>query len=144
MVALDLWSSTRPSTTSHLIKLPMLPDPCRKIASIFLHMFTRTPALQPAPAVTCLKPSVGHQESIITHCALWTDHVANQVVKDSGLRDKLGHGLGAHCVEMEAAGVVDNLPCLVIRSICDYADSHKMAIGRDTPLGGSSIREITC
>jgi nucleoside phosphorylase len=26
---------------------------------------------------------------------------------------------------MEAAGLVDRFPCLVIRGICDYADSHK-------------------
>jgi hypothetical protein len=26
---------------------------------------------------------------------------------------------------MEAAGVMDRFPCLVIRGICDYADSHK-------------------
>ena len=29
------------------------------------------------------------------------------------------------CVEMEAAGLVNNFPCIVIRGICDYADSHK-------------------
>jgi Cdc6-like AAA superfamily ATPase len=29
------------------------------------------------------------------------------------------------CVEMEAAGLMDTFPCLVIRGICDYADSHK-------------------
>ena len=29
------------------------------------------------------------------------------------------------CVEMEAAGLMDDFPCLVIRGICDYADSHK-------------------
>ena|SRR5256885_15501310 len=29
------------------------------------------------------------------------------------------------CVEMEAAGLMDSFPCLVIRGICDYADSHK-------------------
>ena len=29
------------------------------------------------------------------------------------------------CVEMEAAGLMDEFPCLVIRGICDYADSHK-------------------
>ena len=29
------------------------------------------------------------------------------------------------CVEMEAAGVVNDLPCLVIRGISDYADSYK-------------------
>jgi hypothetical protein len=26
---------------------------------------------------------------------------------------------------MEAAGLMNNFPCLVIRGICDYADSHK-------------------
>ena len=26
---------------------------------------------------------------------------------------------------MEAAGLMDESPCLVIRGICDYADSHK-------------------
>jgi hypothetical protein len=26
---------------------------------------------------------------------------------------------------MEAAGLMDGFPCLVIRGICDYADSHK-------------------
>lgn len=26
---------------------------------------------------------------------------------------------------MEAAGLMDEYPCLVIRGICDYADSHK-------------------
>jgi nucleoside phosphorylase len=26
---------------------------------------------------------------------------------------------------MEAAGLMDNFPCLVVRGICDYADSHK-------------------
>ncbi|KAH1541476.1 hypothetical protein KXX57_006408, partial [Aspergillus fumigatus] len=50
---------------------------------------------------------------------------ANQVVKDSQLRDKLGRDLGVLCVEMEAAGLMNNYPCLVIRGICDYADSHK-------------------
>lgn len=50
---------------------------------------------------------------------------ANQVVKDSQLRDKLAHELGAYCVEMEAAGLMNNYQCLVIRGICDYADSHK-------------------
>lgn len=29
------------------------------------------------------------------------------------------------CFEMEAAGLMNHFPCLVIRGICDYADSHK-------------------
>lgn len=50
---------------------------------------------------------------------------SNQVVKDSQLRDQLGRELDAYCLEMEAAGLMNNYPCLVIRGICDYADSHK-------------------
>ncbi|KAL4800740.1 Pfs, NB-ARC and TPR domain protein [Aspergillus venezuelensis] len=71
---------------------------------------------------TVRRPPRKHDKPVV-HYGLIAS--ANQVVKDSGLRDKLGHALGAHCVEMEAAGVMDNLPCLVIRGICDYADSHK-------------------
>ncbi|KAK2025454.1 purine and uridine phosphorylase, partial [Colletotrichum zoysiae] len=48
----------------------------------------------------------------------------NQVVKDAKTRDRLSKELGALCFEMEAAGLQD-FPCLVIRGICDYADSHK-------------------
>ena len=50
---------------------------------------------------------------------------ANEVIKDSETRDKLRKDLGILCVEMEAAGLLDELSCLVIRGICDYADSHK-------------------
>ncbi|RDW76902.1 Nucleoside phosphorylase [Aspergillus mulundensis] len=50
---------------------------------------------------------------------------ADQVVRDSRLRDRLGQELGVYCVEMEAAGLMNNYPCLVIRGVCDYADSHK-------------------
>ena len=50
---------------------------------------------------------------------------ANTVVKDAGLRKELRQALKIICVEMEAAGLIDSFPCLVIRGICDYADSHK-------------------
>jgi nucleoside phosphorylase len=49
----------------------------------------------------------------------------NQVVKDSVVRDRLGEEFKAKCVEMEAAGLIDDFPCLVIRGVCDYADAHK-------------------
>ncbi|KAM0547328.1 hypothetical protein ACHAPJ_010464 [Fusarium lateritium] len=48
----------------------------------------------------------------------------NQVIKNSKIRDQLGKQLGALCFEMEAAGLQD-FPCIVIRGVCDYADSHK-------------------
>lgn len=48
------------------------------------------------------------------------------VVKNPEDRERLQRGYrGAVCFEMEAAGIVDELPCLVIRGICDYADTHK-------------------
>ena len=32
---------------------------------------------------------------------------------------------GVFCFEMEAAGLMNCFPCLVIRGISDYSDSHK-------------------
>ncbi|THC91831.1 hypothetical protein EYZ11_008701 [Aspergillus tanneri] len=49
----------------------------------------------------------------------------NQVVKHGRTRDKLARELGILCFEMEAAGLMDDFQCLVIRGICDYSDSHK-------------------
>ena len=49
----------------------------------------------------------------------------NAVVNDGIKRDQLGKDLNVLCVEMEAAGLMDEFSCLVIRGICDYADSHK-------------------
>ncbi|KAL7910083.1 hypothetical protein GGI35DRAFT_469022 [Trichoderma velutinum] len=48
----------------------------------------------------------------------------NQVVKDGETRAKMAEELGIICFEMEAAGLHD-FPCLAIRGICDYSDSHK-------------------
>lgn len=50
---------------------------------------------------------------------------ANRVIKDSKLRDQLSQRYGIMCFEMEAAGVMNMFPSLVIRGICDYSDSHK-------------------
>ena len=50
---------------------------------------------------------------------------ANLVVKDAITCERLKKDFGLICVEMEAAGLMDSFPCLVIRGICDYADSHK-------------------
>ncbi|KAL5330896.1 hypothetical protein ACEPPN_000421 [Leptodophora sp. 'Broadleaf-Isolate-01'] len=53
---------------------------------------------------------------------------ADQVMKDATLRDKWAQKEKIMCFEMEAAGLMDSFPCLVIRGICDYADSHKNKI----------------
>lgn len=49
----------------------------------------------------------------------------NELMKNAAVRDQLGQEFDAKCIEMEAAGLMDDFPCVVIRGICDYADSHK-------------------
>ncbi|KLJ11374.1 hypothetical protein EMPG_09678 [Blastomyces silverae] len=49
----------------------------------------------------------------------------NQVMKDARTRDLIARELDILCFEMEAAGLMDEIPSLVIRGICDYCDSHK-------------------
>ncbi|KAK6523104.1 hypothetical protein TWF694_006002 [Orbilia ellipsospora] len=48
---------------------------------------------------------------------------ANCLMKDAKIRDQLSKDV--LCFEMEAAGLMNHFPCLVIRGICDYSDSHK-------------------
>ena len=63
-------------------------------------------------------------EEVVIHYG--TIASGNQVIKDGLTRDKLSGELGGVlCFEMEAAGLMNSFPCLIIRGICDYADSHK-------------------
>ncbi|KAF7186440.1 hypothetical protein HII31_12236 [Pseudocercospora fuligena] len=53
----------------------------------------------------------------------------NMLVKDAAERNAILERLEGSeniiCLEMEAAGLMNNFPCLVIRGICDYADQNK-------------------
>ncbi|KLJ13058.1 hypothetical protein EMPG_11985 [Blastomyces silverae] len=49
----------------------------------------------------------------------------NAVIKDGRKREDIRLKTKALCVDMEASGLMADLPCLVIRGICDYSDSHK-------------------
>ncbi|KAL7973204.1 nucleoside phosphorylase domain-containing protein [Trichoderma sp. SZMC 28014] len=57
----------------------------------------------------------------------------NKVMRDAEIRDTIGQKYNVLCFEMEAAGVMNHTPCLVIRGICDYADSHKNDLWQDVP-----------
>jgi len=60
---------------------------------------------------------VFHQSTILS---------GDLVMKDPATRDELSLKFyNAACFEMEAAGVMEDAPFLVIRGIADYADSHK-------------------
>ncbi|KAK4085593.1 uncharacterized protein Triagg1_583 [Trichoderma aggressivum f. europaeum] len=47
------------------------------------------------------------------------------VIKDAKKRDFLAQKYNLLCFETEAAGALTDFPCLVIRGISDYCDSHK-------------------
>ncbi|KAK2593842.1 hypothetical protein QQS21_008457 [Conoideocrella luteorostrata] len=50
----------------------------------------------------------------------------NTLVKDAASRDRIVADIGEDCIcfDTEAAGLMNHFPCLIIRGICDYADSH--------------------
>ena len=50
---------------------------------------------------------------------------SNQLQVSATMRDRIAAEHQAICFEMEGAGVIQNHPCLVVRGICDYSDSHK-------------------
>lgn len=49
---------------------------------------------------------------------------ANQLMRDAVTRDRLAAQREVLCFEMEAAELMNHFPCIVIRGICDYADTH--------------------
>ena len=50
---------------------------------------------------------------------------SNQVIKSGQHRDRIAAEEGVIGFEMESAGTWDYIPTIVIKSVCDYADSHK-------------------
>ncbi|KAK4223173.1 P-loop containing nucleoside triphosphate hydrolase protein [Podospora fimiseda] len=53
---------------------------------------------------------------------------ADTVMKSGKHRDVTARQEGVLAFEMEAAGVWDIFPCVVIKGACDYADSHKTKV----------------
>lgn len=62
----------------------------------------------------------------------------NKVVRDAEMRNHLANQYNVLCFGMEAAGVMLALPCLVIRGICDYADSHKNKVWQEYAAGAAA------
>lgn len=49
----------------------------------------------------------------------------DKVMKSAAERDKLANEAGVIAFETESAGIWDEVPCIVVKGVCDYADSHK-------------------
>ncbi|UKZ68539.1 uncharacterized protein TrAtP1_009567 [Trichoderma atroviride] len=47
------------------------------------------------------------------------------VMKSADERDRIAKKEGVIAFEMEGAGIWEELPCIVVKGVCDYADCHK-------------------
>ncbi|KAJ2976087.1 hypothetical protein NQ176_g5148 [Zarea fungicola] len=102
-----------PPETDRLFKSDVIHDPggCAKFcASKTTHLVPR-------------RQRGEHEDDPAIHYGLIAS--GNQLMKDASIRDKISKEHDILCFEMEAAGLMNNFPCLVIRGICDYSDSHK-------------------
>lgn len=49
----------------------------------------------------------------------------DRVVRSSEERDRISRQKGVIAFEMEGAGLWDELPCIIIKGVCNYADGHQ-------------------
>jgi len=85
-------------------------QPCGEICGIGDDRIVQRPARDP------------DQDDPVIHYGLIAS--ADRLMNDAHVRDHLAQTEGVLCFEREAAGLVDNFRCLVIRGICDYSDTH--------------------
>lgn len=63
-------------------------------------------------------------EKVVIHYGLVAS--GNQVIRDVNFQERLKEcNANILCVDTETAHLMNGSPCVVIRGICDYADSHK-------------------
>ncbi|KAL8336317.1 hypothetical protein RB601_000233 [Gaeumannomyces tritici] len=95
---------------------------------------------------TLFRPEIEHAASCGSVCAADPQHLVSrqerdvddddpaihlgrmasseQPMKNSRIRDELAARHHVVCFETKAADLIDQFPCLVVRGICDYSDSH--------------------
>jgi nucleoside phosphorylase len=83
----------------------------------------RTACSPSAPPVVARRDRTEADDDPVVHYGVIAS--ADHLMKDATIRDALAAKEDVLCFEMEAAGLLENYPCLVIRGICDYSDTHK-------------------
>ncbi|KAE8390052.1 hypothetical protein BDV23DRAFT_172583 [Aspergillus alliaceus] len=82
----------------------------------------------------CYSHSVVERPERQNHCVIYVHYRTitsrNSVLKDAfvGVPYANDPELDILCFEMEAAGLMNNIPCPVLRRVCNYCDSHKNEI----------------
>lgn len=97
--------------------------------SDFIHLDERKTCIevgcveQVSRQVNRIARSEDSEQSMVRHGTVAS---ADVLVRDAILRDKLASEDGVLCFEMESAGLMNTwLRWMVVRGICDYADTHK-------------------
>ncbi|KAL4935266.1 hypothetical protein BDV06DRAFT_217551 [Aspergillus oleicola] len=86
--------------------------------------------------VRCREASEANQTSIY----IGPVASADTVMKSGQHRDEIVRREKVIGFEMEGAGVWDNIPCIIIKGVCDYADSHKSKLWQAYAAGtGASV-----
>ncbi|QLI69923.1 uncharacterized protein G6M90_00g056460 [Metarhizium brunneum] len=106
---LDL--STDRLSTSEVIRPPNNEGCCEKVCGTWLEKLMEQ------------KQRSSRRDNPAIHCGVGAS--GSSLRKDAMLRDKLALGDGMLCFEMEAAGLMNRFPGLVIRGIRDCADTHE-------------------
>ncbi|KAI0857364.1 quinon protein alcohol dehydrogenase-like superfamily [Xylaria cubensis] len=75
------------------------------------------------PSILVKRPQREAEDSLVVHYGLIAS--GDTLIKNAFVRDRLSRDEGVLCFEMEAAGLMNHFPCLVVRGICDYSDTHK-------------------
>ncbi len=97
---------------------------CDEEQQVYRHRLqkARKSAMQSADDCAVGEPSTGVQSPMI-HFGLIAS--GDLVMKSGYHRDDIAAREKVIAFEMEGAGVWDNFPTIVIKGVCDYADSHK-------------------
>ncbi|PGH33709.1 hypothetical protein GX50_03447 [[Emmonsia] crescens] len=91
----------------------------------YLHVSPRSlPSCGACDKTRVIRRAARESDGCMIHYGLIAS--GDQVIRSTALKAALVQDIGEIlCVEMEAAGIATSIPCMVIRGIADYADSHK-------------------
>jgi nucleoside phosphorylase len=102
------------------------PESDRLYVSTFVHTSNMTcdeSCATQLDKIVTRQPRQAHRDNPHVHHGIIAS--GNQLMKNVLIRDHYAKEKHILCFEMEAAGIMNQFPCLVIRGICDYSDSHK-------------------
>jgi nucleoside phosphorylase len=118
----------RSQLLQYISKLDRLPDFTREAAGVDILFQDEYDHVEGGTCERCSKEYAVVREARVRNVTVHYGTIASgdQIIRDAAERNRISAAFGGVlCFEMEAAGLMNSFPCLVIRGVCDYADSHK-------------------